>query len=104
MQLSKQISDKIAQIRLEPEHVRLRWVWGAVAVSMFFVLAIWIFSIGSLFKGEKNSTDSKSSDASDITEKLRDLKQQAPSIKDFSDTSLPTMTNEGITPVSNGRK
>jgi len=102
MQLNKKISDKIEEIRQQPEHIRLRWVWGAVAVSMLFVLAIWIFSIGSLFKGEKN-TSQESSNAPDITKQLENLKQQAPSIKDFQDISA-TKSKEGATSVDTENK
>lgn len=88
------ISEKIAQIRLEPEHIRLRWVWGAVAVSMFFILAIWIFSINSLFK-EENTPNQEASKAVDITQQLQTLKAQAPSIKDLTDQSK-SIGSEGI--------
>ena len=94
------IQEKIAQIRLEPEHVRLRWVWVSVAISMLFVLAVWIFSIGSLFQGEKNTSSSEDSSAQSITDQLSDLKKQAPSIKDFSDQSLNT-AKEGVASTNN---
>jgi hypothetical protein len=39
--------EKIEEIRAKPEHVRVRYVWAMVAISMLFVLLIWAFSIGS---------------------------------------------------------
>lgn len=39
------IQDKIEEIRRQPEHIRLRWVWILTAVSMLFVIIVWIFSL-----------------------------------------------------------
>jgi hypothetical protein len=39
------IADKIEEIRKKPEHVRLRYVWFFVVLSMLFVVALWIFSL-----------------------------------------------------------
>jgi hypothetical protein len=39
------IQDKIDHIRQQPEHIRLRWAWGLTAVSMIFIVAIWLYSI-----------------------------------------------------------
>ncbi|MDD3498535.1 MAG: hypothetical protein PHH24_03460 [Candidatus Moranbacteria bacterium] len=39
------ISKKIEEIRRKPEHERLRYVWGMVAVSMIFIIIIWIVSL-----------------------------------------------------------
>lgn len=45
--------EKIEEIRKKPEHIRLRYVWAMVAISMIFVLAIWFFSMAG--NSEKNS-------------------------------------------------
>ena len=39
------IYDKIEQIRQKPEHIRVRYVWICVAISMVFVLGIWVLSL-----------------------------------------------------------
>ena len=39
------LQDKIEEIRQKPEHIRIRYVWACVSVSMVFVIAIWIISI-----------------------------------------------------------
>ncbi|PIR73247.1 MAG: hypothetical protein COU40_03260 [Candidatus Moranbacteria bacterium CG10_big_fil_rev_8_21_14_0_10_35_21] len=36
---------KIEEIRQKPEHIRLRYVWALVTISMIFVLLIWFFSL-----------------------------------------------------------
>jgi len=89
------LSEKIAQVRLEPEHIRLRYVWGSVAISMIFILAIWIFSIGSLFQGDKNTENKGVDNKPGITEQLQTLKQQAPSIKNLTDQTTGA-ASEGV--------
>jgi hypothetical protein len=37
--------EKIEEIREKPEHIRMRYVWAMVAISMIFVILIWIFSL-----------------------------------------------------------
>ena len=36
---------KIEEIRQKQEHIRLRYVWALVTISMIFVLLIWFFSL-----------------------------------------------------------
>lgn len=36
--------EKIEEIRRQPEHIRMRYVWLMVTISMIFVLIIWIVS------------------------------------------------------------
>lgn len=90
------ISKKIEEIRSEPEHIRLRWVWGSVTVSMLLIIAIWIFSITLMFQDDKKSSQQGAATTTDIAKQLQDLKQQAPSLQDFSDQSL-TIEDEGVT-------
>lgn len=95
MSWNMNISKKIEEIRAEPEHIRLRWVWGSVAVSMMIIIAIWIFSIGSLFRNEERASDSNSQ----ITKQLQELGQQAPSLKSLSDQAL-NLEAEGVSTKS----
>lgn len=44
------IHKKLEEIRRQPEHIRLRYVYGALAVSMFFILIIWLFSVKNMFQ------------------------------------------------------
>jgi hypothetical protein len=41
------IQDKIEEIRRKPEHIRIRYVWMWVGISMVFIIAIWIISIAA---------------------------------------------------------
>lgn len=39
------IETKVKEIRKEPEHIRVRYVWGAVIISMSVVVFIWLISM-----------------------------------------------------------
>lgn len=41
------ISKKIEEIRRKPEHIRLRYAWLCVGVSMVFILIVWFFSLSA---------------------------------------------------------
>lgn len=41
--------NKLASIREQPEHIRMRYVFGCVAVSMMFILSIWFLSLKDRF-------------------------------------------------------
>lgn len=41
---------KIEEIRQKPEHIRVRYVWAMVGISMAIVIGIWFISL----KAEKN--------------------------------------------------
>ncbi len=54
------IYDKIEEIRQMPEEKRIRYVWLAVAVCMFFLLIIWFFSSKELISERKDANFSNS--------------------------------------------
>lgn len=41
---------KIEEIRQQPEHVRVWYAWAGVAIVMFFVVMIWIFTLQESFR------------------------------------------------------
>ena len=49
--------DKLEEIRKKPEHIRLRYVWAMVTISMIFILAIWFFSLKSEQASAPSVTD-----------------------------------------------
>lgn len=51
----ERILDKIEAIRREPEHVRMRYVFLSVAVSMIFVVLLWMFSVYEGFRSASTS-------------------------------------------------
>lgn len=83
------ISEKIEEIRNQPEYMRVRYVWGCVAVSMFIIFILWIFSIASMFANEKKNSNQTTSEAvPSINEQLQALQAQSKSLKDLNDQSL----------------
>ncbi len=39
------IDEKVKEIRQQPENIRIRYVWGAVIITMFIVIFIWAISL-----------------------------------------------------------
>ncbi len=59
--------DHIENIRHKPEHVRRRYTWLCVAISMLFIIAIWIVSLQS----EKQPIDNSNNlNAGEIFEQI----------------------------------
>lgn len=71
------LSEKIEEIKRKPEHVRLRYVWFFVAVSMVGILAIWVFSlkanIGNVSSGIDNVRSAN--DFSTVAESIGEQKE-----------------------------
>ena len=87
----EKISEKIEAIRQQPESIRIRYVWGCVAASMFIILIFWIFSIASMFAGGKDDSDQTANGInSSISEQIQTLSNQAPSLKDLNSQPLTT--------------
>lgn len=86
------LSEKIEEIRKKPESVRVKYVWGCVAASMLLVITIWFFSIAAMLKKDTPKTETDSIE--NLKEQLKDINEQAPSIKDIGQEVLTT--GEGI--------
>ena len=78
------ISKKIEEIRKKPEHVRLRYVWGAVVVSMFFIILIWVFSIKQNIKSSKENNLI----IPDLKSELKSQNQNLPSIDSLMNSEI----------------
>ncbi len=94
------ISDKIEEIRKKPEHIRLRYVWAGVAVVMFFIIIIWIFSLQEAFK---NSIPEPEESAS-LKNQWESAKENMPSIEEFTQNNPQGDINNEITPQENQNK
>ena len=74
------INKKIEEIRQQPEHVRIRYVWIAVAVSMFFIILIWLFSLNESFKKTNPASDMKNLPSiKQSIEEMQSIKNEMPS-------------------------
>lgn len=86
------LQNKIEEIRRKPEHIRLRYVWALVAISMFFVIIIWFFSL----KASQTQTASplNSVDTSAITEQFNTGKQSLENASEGFQNALNNSANQ----------
>lgn len=88
------IERKIDRIRQEPEHVRIRYVWGAVLVVMVLVFSLWIVTLRDSFR----STDTSDTETlkSAVPSSLKGLEEDGQSIKRMIDDAK-SLSEEGMT-------
>jgi hypothetical protein len=84
------IEKKVHEIQRQPEHIRLRWVWGSVIVAMIFVLFIWVMSMRISFLDVNTATQPRES-ISDIQDRFNNITgpmptEQPVSIDDLIET------------------
>jgi hypothetical protein len=72
------LRQKLAEIREKPEHIRMRYVWGSVVISMIFIVIIWIFSVKEAFKSTQSAGENGS--LSEIKKQLDAQKENMPSL------------------------
>jgi len=68
----EKIEKKVDDIREEPEHIRIRYVWLAVFVTMFLVIFIWLTSIKTNFTQIQNNPKSQQ-EIDEIKKRIDDL-------------------------------
>ena len=99
------IAKKIEEIRRQPEHIRLRWVWGSVVFSMLIIFAIWLFSITVMFKDGKNNSPTNQDENTIISDQKNqtgiDANQPSNSLKDYTENNSLKIGNEGVSPSKN---
>mgnify|MGYP006936277095 CR=1 FL=1 len=83
---------KIEEVRRQPEHVRMRYVWTCVAISMMFVVFLWLFSIKIMFSQTKENAVSSGA-VRDFSEQLNEFKESVSSLKDLQQ---PLGSEEGF--------
>lgn len=77
------INSKINEIINKPEHIRVRYVWGAVAICMLFILVLWIISVKDIFNNMNIRPESSGSCLTDIKKGFEEQGQNTPSIKEI---------------------
>ena len=86
------IQEKIEEIRRQPEHIRMRYVFGSVSVSMVLIGILWIFSLTTSFQDRSGEENASFNDyravpgAPDVTPAPKDTSQdqaQAPSLNEW---------------------
>ena len=82
------LAEKIEKIKKEPEHIRLRYVWLCVFLSMFFVITLWIFSLQANNTVETDEIDGimdLNSFGEELDQQKKILQQTTKSIQDSSE-------------------
>ena len=67
--------DFIEKLQKKPRYVRVQVMWVAVAVCMFFIFALWLWSLGNL-----NTSMTKSTDEEKISGTIEQFKKDVPTL------------------------
>lgn len=86
------LAEKLEEIRKKPEHIRLRYVWFFVSISMAFVLAIWIFSMKAGIKQNAGNGNS----LGDLSGVVNQIDQQKDSLQDSLDSMKDSFTQSAV--------
>lgn len=79
------LAEKIEEIKRKPEHIRLRYVWFFVSLSMFFIITLWIFSLQADNAGKKEDTNQimdLNSFGAELEQQKKELQQTTKNIQD----------------------
>jgi hypothetical protein len=87
------LNDKIEEIRNKPEHVRIRYVWIGVLVTMILIIVIWFFSLKETFR----STGTINDNSANLKIDLNNNTENSPSMQDLNKNEV----NNEINPQDN---
>ena len=82
---------KIEYIRRQPEHVRMRYVMFCLAVSMTFIIGIWVLSLKDSFQ----SMEKLAPQAAEKGKELLQTKDRSSSFSELMDRSTPLQAGAG---------
>lgn len=71
------IEKKVHEIRKQPEHIRIRYVWGLVGAAMLIVIFIWIISMKISFLNINNNPQTQES-INDLQKRMSDITAESP--------------------------
>ena len=69
------IMEKVEEIRSKPENIRIRYVWFFVAISMLFVIILWIFSLAASRQESQSVPSDNNIFNSDILDQFDEQKE-----------------------------
>lgn len=86
--MARSLWEKIEWIREQPEHIRMRYVFGCLLVSMAFIVGIWLLSL-------KESFRSIGRDVPAAVEQGKELLPggETPSLNDLLEQAAPLRTD-----------
>jgi len=99
---------KLEEIRRKPAHIRLRYTYAAVAISMFFILVLWFFSLSenigkasnskkqNVFEELSSQKKSLKDATTDVKKSLDDLNSNLEKTVQANPESMPTTIEPSI--------
>jgi uncharacterized protein YlxW (UPF0749 family) len=84
------LMDKIEEIRKKPDHIRMRYVWFFVTLSMLFVIILWIFSLKALKSESQRAPTENNFSSSNI---LNEFSQQQETLNDARKNAENSLLN-----------
>ena len=88
------IWEKIENVRRQPEHIRMRYVWGSLIVSMLFIVSIWLLSLHESFSSLSKDTPTAIEQGK---EALKGNGQPEPSLSDLMEKNAALQVEPGGT-------
>lgn len=90
------ILHKIEEIRRQPEHIRLRWVWGLTAGFMVVIIFIWIILLkGQSINVPENILPEDSNFSSQFNQEKKSIKDAVGQLKGATNAaSIPALGTE----------
>lgn len=67
------IKQKIEEINKKPEHIRVRFMYGAVFICMVFVIIIWFMSVKINFSSKQQKIQESTSIDDLLKEKVKNV-------------------------------
>ncbi|MFA7209603.1 MAG: hypothetical protein WC120_04955 [Parcubacteria group bacterium] len=86
------LMEKIEEIRKKPEHIRRRYVWFFVGVSMVFIMMIWFFS----FENRSFDQTLESGSFNDMADVAEQFEVQKDSVKNTVDNVKNVISQDVI--------
>lgn len=86
---------KIEEIRQKPEHIRRRYVIILVAISMFFIIIFWIFSMGINW-GSNHSQEVPSDLFDQIEGEKQSIKEELGEMNEAKESVIDALEQEAV--------
>ena len=91
--MTEHIVQKIEEIRQLPEHVRLQYALGAVAICMFFVIGVWILTLKQGFLGMSSEVSTGKDQAKETSTSVRESFPNTDSLRSLKENSESLRVN-----------
>ncbi|PID51731.1 MAG: hypothetical protein CR954_00305 [Candidatus Moraniibacteriota bacterium] len=91
----EKIENTIAHVRTQPEHIRMRWVWGSVIAVMIFVIIVWMMSLRVSFLRLETAPQSDTQPLDDIQKQIDEISETMPQQSPNESISIDELLERG---------